>query len=590
MGQFFKFLFASCLGILLAFFLLFAIGGLIVMAVAKQAEKPQEAKPNSVLHLTFSNSIPEQTNNMELDPFNFKQKKVLGLKEAIRTLETAKTDDNIKGIFLEPEALSVGGLATADVLRQALLDFKSEGKFIVAYSKAYSQGAYYLATAADELTCYPIGVVDFRGFSAQAPYFKDLLDKVGVEMQVFYAGKFKGASEPYRLNKMSDENRLQIREYLEDVYREFLEDISASRDLSVAELRRLADEYVGIDPEKAAEAGLIDKAIYRDEALDILRERLGLEKGEKINMLSLEDYNQGKPEKKNFKVKDKIAVIYAEGEIVDGEGKPGRIGDEKYVKYISSARKDDKVKAIVLRVNSPGGSVMASENIWRELSLAKAEGKPIIVSMGDYAASGGYYISAMADSIFAEPNTLTGSIGVVGAIPNASKLLDDKIGVHFDSVKTGPFSTGLTPFYPLSPAETQLIQKYIEKTYEDFLQKVAEGRRMSRDSVNAIAQGRVWTGKRAVAIGLVDRIAGLDEAIASAAGIAGIESYRLTEYPRVKDPLQQFLEQWMGQENTAANAVLKAQLGEFYPYYSFLQQLRDSKGVQARLPVFIPFK
>ena len=589
MGQFFKFLLASCLGIFLSFILLFAIGGLVVAGIAKQAEKPKAVKANTVLHLTFDHAIPEQTNNLELDPFNLKQKKVLGLKEILRTLEEAKADDNIKGIFLEPEMMSIGGLATADVLRQGLLDFKESGKFIIAYSKTYSQGGYYLASSADELTCYPIGVIDFRGFSAQIPFFKDMLDKIGVEMQVFYAGKFKGASEPYRLNKMSDENRLQIREYLEDIYAEFLSDISASRNLSVPQLRQLADEYVGMDPKKAAEAGLIDKAIYRDEALDILRQRLGLEKDDKINMMTLEEYNLAKPEKKNYKVSDKIAVIYAEGEIVDGDGKPGNIGDQKFVKYISSAYQDDKVKAIVLRVNSPGGSVLASENIWRELSLAKADGKPIVVSMGDYAASGGYYISTMADSIFAEPNTLTGSIGVVGAIPNASKLLDDKIGIHFDSVKTGPFSTGITPFYPLSSAETQLIQKQIEKTYEDFLQKVVEGRGMSRDSVHAIAQGRVWTGERAIRIGLVDRIAGLDEAIAAAASLAEIKDYRLTEYPRVKDPIQQFLEQWMDGEDVRATAMLKTQLGEFYPYYSFLKQLQDSKGVQARLPFFIPF-
>lgn len=589
MGQFFKFLLASCLGIFLSFILLFAIGGLVVTGIAKQAEKPKAVKANTVLHLTFDHTIPEQTNNLELDPFNLKQKKVLGLKEILRTLEVAKADDNIKGIFLEPEMMSVGGLATADVLRQGLIDFKESGKFIVAYSKAYTQGGYYLATSADELTCYPIGMIDFRGFSAQIPFFKDMLDKIGVEMQVFYAGKFKGASEPYRLNKMSDENRLQIREYLEDIYAEFLSDISASRNLSVPQLRQLADEYVGMDPKKAAEAGLIDKAIYRDEALDILRQRLGLEKDAKINMMTLEEYNLAKPEKKNYKASNKIAVIYAEGEIVDGDGKPGNIGDQKFVKYISSAYQDDKVKAIVLRVNSPGGSVLASENIWRELSLAKADGKPIVVSMGDYAASGGYYISTMADSIFAEPNTLTGSIGVVGAIPNASKLLDDKIGIHFDSVKTGPFSTGLTPFYPLSSAETQLIQKQIEKTYEDFLQKVVEGRGMSRDSVHAIAQGRVWTGERAIGIGLVDRIAGLDEAIAAAASLAEIKDYRLTEYPRVKDPIQQFLEQWMDGEDVRATAMLKTQLGEFYPYYSFLKQLQDSKGVQARLPFFIPF-
>ena len=589
MGQFFKFLLASCLGIFVAFFLMLAIGGLVISQIAKQADKPKDIKPNTVLHLTFDNPIPEQTNNLELDPFDFNKRKVLGLQEMVNTLERAKSDDNIKGIFLEVDGLASGGLATSAVVRDALLNFKEEGKFIITYSKYYSQGAYYLASVADQIMVNPLGMVDFRGFAAQMPFFKDMLDKVGVNMQVYYAGKFKGASEPYRLNKMSDENRMQIREYIDDIYAHFLQDVSDSRNLSTERLHQLAVDYVGMDPVAAAQAGLVDKVGHREDALNELRSRLGLEEKDKVAMFTLEDYNQSNPGSKNYKIKNKIAVVYAEGAIVDGKGGPGSIGDEKYTEYIQQIRRDDNVKAIVLRVNSPGGSAMASENIWKELSLAKAEGKQVVVSMGDYAASGGYYISAMADSIFAEPNTLTGSIGVVLAIPDASELLEDKAGIHFDSVKTGPFATGITPFYPLSPGESRILQKRTDDMYETFLQRVSEGRKMSRDSVHAIAQGRVWTGERALSIGLADRIGGLEDAIASAATLAELDDYRLTEYPKVKDPIQQLLEQWFVEENTRANAVLKSELGEYYPYLRFVQELKNSKGFQARLPVWIPF-
>ena len=590
MGQFFKFLLASCLGIFIAFFLFVGISGLVISRIAKQADKPKEIKPNTVLHLTFDNPIPEQTNNLELDPFDLSKRKILGLNEILQTLERAKKDDNIKGVFLEVDGLASGGLATSAVVRHALLDFRESGKFIIAYSKYYTQGAYYLASSADQIIVNPLGMVDFRGFAAQIPFFKDLLDKIGVNMQVYYAGKFKGASEPYRLNKMSEENRMQIREYLDDIYSNFIQDISTSRNLSEERLHQLANDYTGMDPDAAAESGLIDKVAHREDALDELRTRLSLDEEEKIPMATLEEYNRSNPGSKNYRIKNKIAIIYAEGTIVDGKGAPGSIGDEKYSEYIRQIRQDDNIKAIVLRVNSPGGSAMASENIWKELSLAKAEGKSLVVSMGNYAASGGYYISAGADSIFAEPNTLTGSIGVVLAIPDASELLDDKAGIHFDSVKTGPYATGITPFYPLSTGESRLLQKRTDDMYETFLERVSEGRRMSRDSVHAIAQGRVWTGERAVNIGLVDRLGGLGQAIASAAGMAELDEYRITEYPRVKDPIQQFMEQWFGEENVRANAVLRSELGEYYPYLRFVQELKNSNGMQARLPVLIPFR
>lgn len=589
MGQFFKFLFASCLGILLAFGLLFGIGAIVISQIANNANQPKSVKANTVLHLTLDRPIPEQTNNLDIDPFQFEREDALGLSAMVDAIARAKADDDIKGIFLEADQLNGAGMATASVLRDALVDFKDSGKFVVAYAQYYSQGAYYLASTADSLYINPLGLVDFRGPSAQIPFFKDMLDKVGVNMQVYYAGKFKGATEPYRFNEMSEENRKQIRAYLSDIYEVMLQDLSASRGLSTEELRRLADEFVGIDPVDAQNAGLVDGVEHRDIALDELRERLGLEEDEKVNKISIADYANSNPAEKDYSIKDKIAVIYAEGAIVDGEGNIGTIGDKKYVEYVREARRDEGVKAIVLRVNSPGGSAMASENIWRELTLAKEAGKPVVVSMGDYAASGGYYIAAPADSIFAEPNTLTGSIGVFLLIPDASELLEDKLGIHFDTVKTGDMSVGITPFFPMSPKEQRIMQQRTERMYETFLARVSEGRGMSRDSVHAIAQGRVWTGEAAIDIGLVDDLGGVDRALASAATLAKLDEYRITAYPKVKDPLQQLIEEFLGEENVRSEMVVKSELGEWYPYYRHFKQIQDSKGAQARLPFIVPF-
>jgi protease-4 len=590
MRQFFKFLFASCLGVMLAGLLLVGIGSLVVTQLASQANKPKDIKPNTVLHLTFDDPVPEQTNNLEINPFEFSQENTLGLTAITDAIARAAEDDDIKGIYLEVDGLVGMGLANVSVLRKSLKDFKESGKFIVAYSKYYSQGAYYLSSVADEMLINPLGMIDFRGFAAQIPFFKDMLDKVGVEMQVFYAGKFKSATEPYRLNEMSEENRLQVRAYLEGIYENYLEDIAAGRPLSTSELRKLANDYTGLDPQAAADAGMVDQVGYRDVALDILRNKLGLDEDEKIPMVSVNAYDRSNPADKDYSVKDKIAVIYAEGTIVDGKGEAGSVGDDKYMDFVRKARKDDKVKAIVLRVNSPGGSALASENIWRELKLAKEAGKPVVVSMGDYAASGGYYISAMADSIFAEANTLTGSIGVFLVIPNTSELMEDKIGIHFDSVKTGDYSHGITSIYPLSTGEQMLLQKRTDNMYETFLSRVAEGRNMSRDSVHAIAQGRVWTGEAAMNVGLVDRIGGIDQALAAAADLAGLESYRTTEYPKVKEPIQQLMEEFLGEENVKAQLLSHFGLKGYTEQIRFLNDIQGIEGAQARLPILIPFK
>jgi protease-4 len=589
MNQFWKFVFASCLGVFIAMIAVSVISIMVISGIASSADKAPTVDPNSVLHLKFENPVPEKTNNLEMSPFDFKDTKILGLQDMLRVLEKAKDDDDIRGVFIETDAVSMG-MATAGVLRKALADFKTSDKFVVAYCEYCSQGAYYVASVADHVVVNPQGNLDFRGFAAVVPFFKNMLDKIGVKAEVFYAGKFKSATEPFRRTEMSPENKLQTREYIEQVYNLFLQDISKSRNTAVPELRRIADGYLAGEPKEAQKLKLIDAVGYRDEALGKIREKIGLKKDDKLPLLKVEDYYKAKPLKEDYKIKNKIAVVYAEGTIVDGKGTAGSIGDEEYVKILQRVRADDRVKAVVLRVNSGGGSALASENILREVNLTKQEGKPVVVSMGDYAASGGYYIAAFADTIVAEPNTLTGSIGVFSLIPIAKELLNNKIGISVDTVKTGRFAHGISPFHDISPEEARILQARTDQIYETFLQRVSTGRNMTRDQVNEIAQGRVWTGTDAKRLGLVDEIGGLQKALDIAAKMADLKDYRTVEYPHVKESWQRFLEEFTGEEDTRTERLLQRQLTEWYPYYKFAKEMQDSKGVQARLPFMISFR
>jgi len=589
MKQFFKFIFASCLGVILASGIVFLIGAMVVSSLAGKADKPKTIHPNTLLKISFDQPIPERTNNMEMNPFDLKNQQILGLNDIVKTIRHAKTDNKIKGILLDLQSLGTG-MVTASVLRDALLDFKESGKFIVANSKYYTQGSYYLASAADKVYLNPFGSVDFYGLSATVPFFKKLMEKIGVKMQIFYAGDFKSATEPFRRYDMSDKNKLQLREYLEPVYTKFLSDIGSSRNKTVAELRAIADGLKVRNSEEAVALGLVDAAAFKDELIADLKERMGLEEKDKLRTVSLSDYSKNAREKKDYSIKDKIAVVFAEGSIVVGKGDPGTIGDDKYTKILRKLRKDDKVKAIVLRVNSGGGSALSSENILREVTLAKEAGKPVVVSMGDYAASGGYYISCGADKIVAEPNTLTGSIGVFMMVPNARQLMDDKLGISYDTVKTTRYSTGLNSFFELSEGERKMLQASTMDIYEKFLKRVADGRNMTRDEVHKIAQGRIWTGTKAKEIGLVDELGGLDDAMKIAADLAGLGKYRSTYYPKVKEPLQQFIEELTGKDEGVSARVLQKELGEYYPYYSFAKEVMQMKGVQARLPVLVEFR
>lgn len=586
MRKFIQFTFASCLGVILASFVVFGIGSLVIGRMVSKSESPKKVKENTVLSLKFDNIIPEKTNNSPINPYELNTTKTLGLHDIVDAIEFAKKDDNIKGVYLDLSGIQIGR-ATAATLRDALIDFKSDGKFITAYSKYYTQGSYYIATAADKIYVNPIaGGLDFRGFGAAIPFFKDMLDRLGVKMQVYYAGDFKSATEPFRLKKMSENNRLQMHEYIGSMYSLYLQDIADARKISVDELHKIANEFLIRNSEDALEYKMVDAIGYEDEAHGDLRERLGLEEKDKISTVGINDYQKGNHTKKDFKIKDKIAIVFAEGSIVDGDGEPGSIGGDKYVKILRKIRKDDKIKAVVMRINSGGGSALASDLMWRELELIKAAGKPVIASMGDVAASGGYYIACNADSVFAEPNTITGSIGVFSMIPSIEKMMAEKVGVTVDTIKTGEFAIGITPFMDISEREGKIMQEATEEFYEIFLKRVSDGRGITRDEAHAVAQGRVWPGMKAKEIGLVDAMGGLDEALAVAADKAGLEKYRVSEYPVTKEPLQQIMDELIGEKAIQFHGqhLLQEQLGDLFPYYKQLKEFKEMKGVQARIP------
>ena len=595
MKQFFKFMFASCLGMTLFTVLIGLIGIGILTQVSKSAEKTEEITPNTILKISLNSLVPERTNNAAINPYEFNTDDVIGLQEMIETIERAKNDDDIKGIYLEMTNPQLG-FAGMSVLRRAIEDFQNndDNKFVIAYGDNYTQKAYYLASVADEIYMNPIGTVDFKGLSGTLLFFKDMLDRLGIDMQVFYVGNFKSATEPFRRTNMSEENRLQVREYMESLYGIMLEDISNSRKISVKELRTIADEYQLREADDALRLKFVDKLLYKDEMIDLLKDKIGLGKDEDIKAVSLSTYNKSNPRDKNLTAKSKIAVVYAEGSIVDGQGENGQIGGDRYAEIIRDIRKDKAIKAIVLRVNSGGGSGFASEKIWRELMLAKEQGLPIIVSMGDVAASGGYYIAAPADKILVEKNTITGSIGVFGVIPSMADFLKNEIGITVDTVKTGKFSTGITPFYDVNDAEGQIIQESVEEFYDLFLRRVAEGRNMTKDAVHKVAQGRVWTGAKAIELGLADEVGDLEQAMIVAAEKAGLSKFRVLEYPTIKDPLQQIFDELTGKDDKkvkqASRALIEEELGELYPYYEQMKEIRAMKGVQARMPYTIEIK
>jgi len=582
MKQFLKFLLASTLGTFVAIFIVGLVLFGIVAASIAGLSKQTVVRSNSVLELNFDQLIPEQTNNVQFSPYEFQTDAILGVHEIARTIEHAAKDDNIKGIYLKTMAFG-GGLVKVDIIREALENFKIEGKFVVAHSKYYTQSAYLLASAADKVYVNPMGMVDFRGFGGVLSFYKNLLDKTDVEMQIFYAGKFKGATEPYRLEKLSEENREQLMEYVNDMYDKYLENLSTSRGISTDSLRNIADNYYGGVAEQAKQVGLVDEVAYEDQVMADIRERLGFNENKKVKTISLNKYHGASDISKDKKSDNIVAVVYAEGIILDGKGENGIIGDQPYMEVANKLRRDDKVKAVVLRINSPGGSALASENIWRTFMLLRDVGKPVVVSMGEYAASGGYYMAAAGEYIFAEENTLTGSIGVYRMIPSLEDMFENKLGITNDVIQTGPFATGFNTSKDLNETQKRWMEADTKRTYEVFLKRVGDARNMERDEVHEVAQGRVWTAKRAKANGLVDEIGDLEDAIAYAVKSAALEDYRVKSYPKFKVPFEQMIEDIFDTEQAREKAI-KAELGDFYEHYQMLKSLQNQKGAQAMMP------
>jgi len=549
----------------------------------------KEISPNSVLRISLEQPMPDKTNNIESSPLSFANRTFVGIVDAVKLIKHAKTDENIKGIYINPgPGMAIGSAALKD-LHDALLDFKTSKKFVIAYGEALSQGGYYLSSTADDIYLNPVGEVYFKGLGMSIMYFKNLMDKLKIKMNVFYVGKFKSATEPFRSDHMSPENRLQLKTFLNGMFSQMVEDIARNRKLDPAAVKKVADELSIQAPEDALALNFIDKLAYEDEVFEEIKTKLKLKAKDKINFVSLNEYYDGTTLEKDYNAKEKIVLIYAEGEINDSDSHDAVIGGKSYVRYLRKARLDDKVKAVVLRVDSPGGSAYASEQMWHEIDLLKKAGKKVIVSMGNLAASGGYYISCAADRIFANNNTITGSIGVFGMIPNVSGFYNDKLYLTMDSVKTGPNGLGINGYYDMTPAETSLIQRSIESIYKTFTKRVADGRKLSIETVDSLAQGRIYSGKDAVKIGLVDEIGDVEDAIASAASMAKLKEYRLVEYPETKPPFEKFMEKLSGKEtdDNAVKAAVTRELKAIAPEYIEVKRLLQNNRIQARLPMTI---
>jgi protease-4 len=589
MKDFLKYTLATITGIILASILFFFVMLGTLSAIIASGDKPVSVNENSVLVLKAGVTTPDRGNDNPLAGFDFFDMTLTsspGLNEILKNIEKASTDTKIKGILIE-NGLFPSGWATTEEIRNALIKFKTTGKFIISYSDyVLTQECYYLSSVADKIYINPSSMVDFKGLSSEVMFYKKALEKIGVEVQVTRHGKFKGAVEPFILDKLSDENREQIKDYVGSIWNNVVSEISKSRGISVEKLNLLADNLDGYIADRAFDSKLVDGLIYREALINNLKTLSGTDQSKDLNLISMSKYSKVPEAGKSSFGKSKISVIYAEGSIVTGKGTGQNIGGNLYADIIRKERKDTTVKAIVIRVNSPGGSAIASDIMWSELEIA-ATIKPVVVSMGNYAASGGYYISAPATKIYASPNTISGSIGVFGLLPNAGKLLEQKLGLTTEIVSTNKNSEFPSIYRPMNTYEKEMMQLSIERIYGDFVYKVAKGRKMTEQSVDSIGQGRVWSGSSAKKIGLVDEIGGLEDAIKGAADLAGIDTWSIRELPVIEDPYIKILSQLSGEVKMN---FLKKELGESVKYYNMVQDLRGLSGIQARLPYFIEIR
>lgn len=586
MKQFFTYVFASMLGMFLTLALFVLVVVLVIAGLVNNSTQKAEIKiePLTILKISLSEDIPERSTQY-FDSEKYKIKERVGLHEIIKDIHTAKKDANISGIYLDLNFLAGTGFASLEEIRNALIDFKASGKFIYSYSEVLSQKAYYLASTADKIYLNPEGMLEFDGLSSEYTFFKGALDKLEIEPQIFRVGKFKSFIEPFTLTKMSEANKVQVASYMGSEFTHYLEGISASRHIPVDSLRSISGKLKIQQPTDALHFRLVDALAYKDEVLEQLKKASKQASVSKLKAVTLESYASSvaaDPEPSD----KQIAVMYASGDIGGGEGGDNSIGSERISRLLRQVRLNDKVKALVLRVNSPGGGSMASAVIWREISLTRKV-KPVVVSMGNVAASGGYFISCAANEIYAQPNTITGSIGIFAIIPNASKFFNDKLGITFDGVKTGEHSDMLTISRPLTDFEKQVVQNQINRGYQDFITKVADGRKKTVAEIDSIGQGRVWTGEQAVKIGLVDKLGSFDDAIKEAGKLANITGYTVVSYPEQKSLVESIFGDLGDQMKVY---FVKQQLGSGYKYYNRLQQLREITGMQARLPFDLDIK
>ena len=586
MKDFIKYTMATVVGLVLVSIIMgiLTFVSMAGMIASEGMSSPIEKK--SVLRITLKGSITERAGEENpLSKLGGETTQQIALDQALQALEKAAKNDKIEGIYMEGGILSAYP-AEVQELRQALLKFKKSGKWIIAYADTYSRSAYYLCSVADKVYLNPIGMLDWSGLSSNPMFFTGLMKKLGIKMQVFKVGTYKSAVEPYIAEQMSDANREQVSSYQQSIWNNMLKDVAKSRKTTVEALNSLADSLTILSgPEASVKGGLVDKLCYQDEVKKILKNKAKMDEDESLRFVSISDVALS--EELNDKVDDEIAVYYAYGEIKEditgGFAQESAITSKQMTKDLQELREDDDVKAVVLRVNSPGGSAYASEQIWREVQLLSKE-KPVIVSMGALAASGGYYISCGANKIFAEPTTLTGSIGIFGMIPDATELLTDKLGLSFDVVKTNAHSDFGAMGRPLNESECRLMQAYINQGYELFTGRVAQGRNISQDSVKAVAEGRVWTGEQAMKIGLVDKLGNLNDAIAAAAKAAKIEKYSVGRYP---EPAPWFASLLQEKKADYMDSQMRSALGEFYPAFSLIRDLKNQDAIQARM-TFIP--
>lgn len=537
-------------------------------------------KDNSILKINLTQGITERAVESPFDKFDTYNVQI-GLDDILASIKNAASDPKIKGIYINSSTVNASPASVKEI-HDALLEFKKSGKFIYAYSDVFAQNGYYLASVADKIILNPAGSLDFKGYAMQIMFYKGLIDKLDVDVQVVRHGQFKSAVEPYVLDKMSEANREQLTLLTNTLWNVFISDISASRNIPADSLNAIADNLLCTMPKDALKLKLVDQLGYPGDIEKMLKSKLNIDEDDNLNIITIDKYKKS-IQNSNKKASDKIAVVYAVGTISDGKGNNSKgIYSESFIKEFKKAYKDKDVKAIVLRINSPGGSALASENIWREIENAKKAGKVVVTSMGDYAASGGYYIACNSNYIIAQPNTLTGSIGVFGMIPSFQNTLKNKLGVTIDGVKTNNHADYGTGFRPMDETELAVLQNSVEDIYATFTKRVADGRKMTVAQVDSIGQGRVWAGADAIKIGLVDKLGSLNDAIAKAAQLANISNYSLVYYPKQQDWFTMLFSQ-----EDEVDAALRAKLGRLYFTYEGLEQLMNQEGVQARMPMEI---